>query len=119
MHKSIPAILAAFAMTFITGAIVLMVGGNALLNSNGIKVSDVPANSQTTQVDQTAQQIQDLQNQVAEYQARETQYQAQLNDAANRLSTANSQLQQYQMLLAALQNRGIITIDDGRIFINR
>lgn len=121
MNKTIPALLAAFLITLCIGAIVLAVGGNALLNSNGIAISN-PKDASAAQVsyaDQSAQ-IKDLQAQVAEYQARETQYQTQLKDAAQQLRSANDTIQQFQSLLSALQSRGIITVSrDGRIFLNQ
>jgi uncharacterized protein YlxW (UPF0749 family) len=119
MNKSIPALLAAFVMTFVIGVAILAVGGNALLNSNGVSISNSPAAaSSSVSADQSAQ-IQDLQNQIAQYQAREAQYQTQLNQAADRIRTDEAQMQQFQMVLLALQQRGLITIDDGRIFINQ
>jgi uncharacterized surface protein with fasciclin (FAS1) repeats len=121
MKKTLPAIIAAFAITLCIGAAILFVGGNALLNGNGITLSnskDAVA-AQVSYADQAAQ-IKDLQAQVAEYKTREAQYQTQLNDAAQQIRNANASLQQFQSLLTALQRRGIITISsDGRIFLNQ
>ncbi len=127
MKKTIPALLAAFMITICIGAGVLLVGGNALLNANGVQISNVPtpANAQRVSVsvqnvtsDQFAQ-VQQLQSQIAQYQQREQQYQSELSQAADRINSANAQIQQYQALLLALQQRGIITVgSDGRVYLN-
>lgn len=121
MKKTLPALLAAFVITFCLGAGILLIGGNALFNGNGISISnskDAVA-AQAGSADQTAQ-IKALQAQVAEYQSREQQYQTQLNDAAQQLQDAKANIQQFQALLTALQRRGIITVSsDGRIFLNQ
>ncbi|HNK63627.1 MAG TPA: hypothetical protein PLE14_06210 [Anaerolineales bacterium] len=120
MNKSLPALFAALVTTILTGSAILLIGGNAFFNSNGVSISKTrpTAAEQSTLAEQSAQ-IQDLQNQIAEYQAREAQYQTQLNEAANRLNSSNAQIQEYQQVLFTLQNLGIITIDNGRVFINR
>jgi len=121
MKKTLPALLAALAITVGIGVGMLFVGGNALFNSDGITVSNSPivANAQSASGDQAAQ-IAQLQSQVAQYQSRETQYQQELSQAADQIRAANDKLQQVQMLLSALQSRGIITIgQDGRIFLNQ
>jgi chromosome segregation ATPase len=97
------------------------VGGNALFNSDGVSISSAPivANAQAATTDQSAQ-IAQLQSQVAQYQTRETQYQQELTKAADQIRAANDKVQQYQMLITALQNQGIITVgSDGRIYLNR
>jgi hypothetical protein len=121
MKKTLPALVAAFVITFIIGVWMLFVGGNALFNSDGITVSNSPivANAQSASGDQAAQ-IAQLQSQIAQYQTREAQYQQELAQAATQIQTANQKMQQVQMLLSALQSRGIITIgSDGRIFLNQ
>jgi len=120
MKKQYTALLAAFAITICMGAGMLMVSGSALLNKNGIPVADSPAAATATAEVKTAEQaqIQQLQGMVTEYQTREVKYQSELSTAGQQLQQANDQLRQYQMLLAALQSRGIITIDSsGRIGI--
>jgi hypothetical protein len=55
---------------------------------------------------------------VTEYQTRETKYQNELQSAGQDLQRANNQMQQYQQLLMALQNRGYINIEpNGQITI--
>jgi uncharacterized protein YlxW (UPF0749 family) len=120
MKKQYTALLAAFAITICMGAGMLLVSGNALLNKNGVPVADSPAAATATAEVKTAEQaqIQQLQGMVTEYQTREVKYQSELSTAGQQLQQANDQLRQYQMLLAALQSRGIITIDSsGRIGI--
>jgi hypothetical protein len=55
---------------------------------------------------------------VAQYQAREKQYQDALNTNNQQLSQANQEMQMIQQLLAYLQNRGLIRINNqGQITI--
>jgi peptidoglycan hydrolase CwlO-like protein len=120
MKKHYTALLTAFAMTIFIGGGMFLVGANAFLNKNGVPVASSPAQATATAQVKSAEeaQIQQLQNQVAEYQSRETQYQNELNNAGQQLQQANDQIRQYQMLLVALQNRGYIQVSqDGRIFI--
>jgi Tfp pilus assembly protein FimV len=120
MKKQYTALLAAFAITICMGAGMLLVSGSALINKNGIPVADSAAAATATAEAKTAEQaqIQQLQSMVTEYQAREVKYQSELQSAGQDLQRANSQMQQYQMLLAALQNRGYINIEpNGQITI--
>lgn len=120
MKKQYTALLAAFAITICMAAGMLLVSGNALLNKNGIPVADSPAAATATAEVRTAEQaqIQQLQSMLTEYQAREIKYQTELQSAGQDLQRANTQMQQYQMLLLALQNRGYISIDPaGQITI--
>jgi peptidoglycan hydrolase CwlO-like protein len=118
MKKQYTALLAALAVTICIAAGMLLVSGSALLNKNGIPVADSPASATATAVVRSAEQaqIQQLQSLVNEYQTREAKYQSELNDAGQQLQQANDQLRQYQVLLTALQSRGIINIDpNGRV----
>ena len=118
MKKTLPALLTAFIITAFMGIGILLIGGNALFNSNGVAISS-SATASASSADQAAQ-IKLLQSQLAEYQTREQQYKTQLDKAAQQIRTDASQIQQFQMLLSALQNRGLITISsDGRIFLNQ
>ena len=79
--------------------------------------------SSSAQTDQVAQ----LQSLVAQYQAREQQYQQrekqlqdQLAQVSAQLQTDEQTVQQAQMILSALQQRGLIRItNDGRIFLTQ
>ena len=120
MKKQYTALLVAFAVTFCMAAGMLLVSGSALLNKNGLPVANSPAQATATAEAKSAEQaqLQQLQSLVTEYQTREVKYQNELSTAGQQLQQANDQLRQYQMLLAALQNRGIITIDSsGRVGI--
>jgi predicted Rossmann fold nucleotide-binding protein DprA/Smf involved in DNA uptake len=121
-NKHYMAYLAAFLITACMGASMLLIGGSALFNRNGEPVENsASAAASTTQARSAEQaQVQQLQSLVNQYQARETQYQQELKTAADNLQQANAQLQQYQMLLMALQNRGLISINpDGSISVAR
>jgi hypothetical protein len=126
MSKQFGALLAAI---LITGAIVLsmfVVGVSAMTNRNGVAVSNSPAASAAASTTtgssaSTSDQalIAQLQAQVAQYQSREQQYQAALNTDNQQLSQVASEQQTIQQLLAYLQQRGIISIDNqGNIYVN-
>jgi Tfp pilus assembly protein FimV len=118
MKKQYTALLAAFTITVCVALGMLLVSGSAFLNKNGIPVADSPAAATATAVYSSAQdaQLQQMQDMVTQYQTREVQYQNELATASQQLQAANSQIQQYQLVLMALQNRGVISIDQsGRI----
>jgi peptidoglycan hydrolase CwlO-like protein len=128
MKKQSIAMLAALVMTACMGVAILSVGGVALFNKKGTTVANSQA--QAVQVNAGASQqaqIQQLQDLVSQYQARENEYQTreqqykqQLDQVNAQVQGSQQQLQQVQALLAALQQRGLITItSDGQIFINR
>ena len=122
-QKRWPAFLAAFLMTAVIALAILSLGANALLNKNALPVqaaslSDQPASGDQVTVDQAS--IDQLQNLVEQYQARELQYQTELQQAADQLNQTNAELQQYQQVVNALQESGVIQIrQDGRIFLNQ
>ena len=63
-----------------------------------------------------SQQVEEL---LAQYQAREQQYKTELQQAASQLNQANQQLSQYQSLVRGLENAGVIQINpDGRVLIS-
>jgi peptidoglycan hydrolase CwlO-like protein len=121
MRKQIVALLAAMLITGLIAMSMVVIGANAMTNQNGTAVSNSPASvaaagSTTTSSDQA--QITQLQAQVAQYQAREQQYQAALNSDNQQLTQAASELQMIQQLLAYLQSRGLIQIDNqGQITV--
>jgi hypothetical protein len=117
-RNRLAALLAAFGMTLVMGLLIVAVGLNALLfNPTGVAKAAGPA-SQASSADQAnVQQLQDL---VAQYQSRETQYKSELQQAGDQLAQANRQLEQYQQLVQALINAGVIQISsDGRITLGR
>jgi hypothetical protein len=130
MKKPIIAMLIALFMTAILGVSIFAIGGAALLNNNGIAVSNSPVQgSSVSALDSPQQmdQINQLQSLVSQYQDHEQQYKQREQQLQQQLAQANAQLQQDQqliqqvkMLLGALQQRGLIRItDDGQIFINQ
>jgi len=101
--KQKSALLSAFIITAVIGLGMLLLSANALLNKNTVPVSNSPA--QISSVDPA--QGSTL-----------AQYQTELAAAQQQLDQANNQIQQYQSLLLALQQRGVITIGrDGNIYI--
>ncbi|HLO18085.1 MAG TPA: hypothetical protein VK206_24855 [Anaerolineales bacterium] len=130
MKKPVIAMLIALFMTAILGVSIFAIGGAALLNNNGIPVSNSPVQgSSVSALDspQQTDQINQLQSLVSQYQDHERQYKQREQQLQQQLAQANAQLQQDQqliqqvkMLLGALQQRGLIRItDDGQIFINQ
>lgn len=129
MKKQFMAVLIAVLMTACVGISIFAVGGAALLNKNGVTVSD--SSPQVSLVSDTnpsgGDQVAQLQDLVSQYQDREQQYQQREQQLQNQLAQANTQiaqdqqlLQQVQSLLGALQQRGLISItNDGRIRINQ
>jgi uncharacterized protein HemX len=101
--KHFTAWLAAFLITAVLGLGIVVIGFSALTNRNTVAMQDSASSAAISQNISTgdAQQTQALL----------TQYQAQLDQA-------NQQIEQYQSLIMALAQRGVITIgNDGRIYI--
>ncbi len=114
------------AATFITAIVavgMVGIGANALSNPNSVAVSNSPASNSPAQVsakatDQSAAQIEQMQNLIKQYQNREQQYQTEIKSLSQQLSDANATAEQAQQVLQALQERGVIQITrDGRIFL--
>jgi hypothetical protein len=140
-NRPLPAILAALGITLVVGMIVVILGANALL-STGVPFLQAPAEAQAAaapvsdsassdQIQQVTAQFQAREQQfqaheqqyadlVKQYQAREKQYNQQLQQATQERNAAQAQAQQYQQVLDALQQAGIIQIGpDGQIFLAR
>jgi outer membrane murein-binding lipoprotein Lpp len=119
MKKQIPAIIASLLITLVIGLGMFVMGGDAVLNPNGVPVQNSPGAVSTADPSTTAQaQVQQLQSLVTQYQQREQQYQSELSAAQTQLNQASTTIQQYQRLLQALQSRGLITIDNsGKVFL--
>lgn len=114
--KHISAILTAAIITTIIGLGILVVGVSALTNANTVALQNspnasLPGNNITNTSSNTAVSsvsssvdVQQLQQQVSDLQAQ--------------LDQASQIIQQYQSLLVALQQRGVITIDrSGNIYL--
>lgn len=133
MKKQYMAFSAAILMTICIGLGILAVGGTAFFNKNGVAVVNtagssgsgmaalpVSDKSQQAQVVQLQSLVDQYKAREQEYQTREQQYQQQLAAANTKLQQEDAQLSQFQMLIGALQQKGVITITgDGRVFINR
>lgn len=129
MKKQLPALLAAILMTGIIALIMVVTSANALFNKDVV----TPANSTTSATSAAAvsssaadkAQIQQLQARIDEYaqreqqyQQREQQYQQQLQNNNDQVQQAARTLQQVKQLLSALQDRGLIRIqEDGSIVL--
>jgi len=121
MRKQVVAFLAAFIITGIVALSMLVVGVNAAINPNGVAASNSPASSAaniSTSTGSSQAQIAQLQSLVAQYKAREQQYQTAINTDNQQLNQATQEIQMVQQLLAYLQSRGIIQIDNqGQITV--
>ncbi len=119
MKKTFPAFLTALLITLILGGAMFAIGRDAL------DVSAAQATGTTATL--TPETLSQLEQALVQYQAREVQYQAELSKAIERLNSTNQQLalagqqiQQYQSLLAQLQNIGLITINsDGTVSVTQ
>ena len=132
MNKSLIAIMAALIITTCVGVGIFAIGGAAFMNKNGTTAANSPVQAATTSAavlnsPQQSAQIAQLQSLVSQYQDREKQYQQREQQLQSQLDQANAQVQadqqtvqQAQLILSALQQRGLIRItSDGRIFITR
>jgi septal ring factor EnvC (AmiA/AmiB activator) len=121
MRKQVVAFLFAFLITAIVALSMLVIGVNAANNPNGVAVSNSPASTVanvSSEASSSQAQIAQLQSQVAQYRAREQQYQAALSSDNQQLSQAAQEIQMIQQLLATLQNRGLIQINNqGQIIV--
>jgi hypothetical protein len=119
MRKQVVAFLAAFFITGVVALAMLIVGANAVLNPNGVAVSNSPAAvtvSNSTSADSAT--VAQLQSQIALYQSREQQYQSALDSDNQQLQQAAQEMQMIQRLLIYLQNQGLIRIDNqGQISV--
>lgn len=130
MKKPLMAVLIALFVTACVGASIFAIGGAALINKNGVPVSNSPAqasNDSAVNSVKEIDQVSQLQGLVSQYQDREQQYQQREQQLQQQLARANAQLQQdqetlqeVQTLLGALQQRGLIRLtNDGRVVITQ
>jgi uncharacterized protein YlxW (UPF0749 family) len=129
MNKHLAAFVAATAMTACSATAILAVGGVAFFNRSGVAPSSSSTSGQASkaadasfvaqsQAQQLQQQVAQYQDRVQQYQSREQQLQHALGQAQAQIQADQQQAQQFQLLLLALQQRGLISItNDGRIFI--
>jgi septal ring factor EnvC (AmiA/AmiB activator) len=126
--KRKPALIAAFLTTFVIAIAMILVGANALFNPNSVPVSASPtsvsANGSSGVVEVSANtggnQLQQLQDLIAQYQSREQQYQQREQQLQQQLNDATTQVQQLQSVLQQLQQIGVIRIGaNGQISVPR
>ena len=110
MKKHLSALLTAVFITAVIGFGIFVIGVNALANHNTVPIQNTPgsstsvSSSSNTAADPASTNVQQLQQEV-------TTLQSQLNQASQ-------VIQQYQGLIQALQQRGVITIDqNGNIYL--
>lgn len=117
-RRILPALVAGLSMTIFIGLCILAFGLNALFNPNITKVQAANQPELVTEIDQLSNQ--ELLAVITQYQERETQYQSELMQAADQINQTSQQNLQYQQLISALQNAGVIQItSDGQVFISR
>lgn len=130
MKKPFLAVLIALLVTACLAAPMFAISGAALINKNGIPASDSPPGPPgSTEMSPAGQgdQVRQLQSLLAQYQDREQQYQQREQQLREQLTQANAQIQQdqrafqqVQVLLEALQQKGLIQLTaDGRILITQ
>jgi peptidoglycan hydrolase CwlO-like protein len=127
MKKQLPALIAAVLMTVFIALVMVVTSANALLNKNAVDPSNSASTSAATEAASNASQaqIKQLQDRINEYAQREQQYQQREQQAQQTISNDQQQLQQaalqvqqIQQLLSALQDRGLIRIqNNGTILI--
>jgi peptidoglycan hydrolase CwlO-like protein len=120
--KTIAAVFASLVITGVLGFAMFTIGANAILNKNTVALANSPSASSTTQTaaaqDPSQAQIQQLQALIDQYKQRDQEYQTRLNQAIQQINQDNSQIQTYQQVLLALQERGLILIrQDGTILL--
>ena len=123
--KRLQGLIAATLITGIVAVGMVGIGVNAVSNPNSVAVSDSPAQAApmaqavaNATSNQSAAQIEQLQNLIKQHQNREQQYQTEIKSLSQQLSDASATADQAQQVLQALQERGIIQITrDGRIFL--
>ncbi len=110
--KHISAITTALIITAVIGLGIAVIGVSAFTNKNTVPLQNSPNSSQSSNANSatttgaTSTNVQQLQNEVSQLQSQ--------------LSQENQVLSQYQSLLSALQQRGVISIDqNGNVYINR
>ena len=122
MKKSFVAFAIAFLITSCVAAAIFAIGGSALINQNSVPVSNSRAQPAVGSAVNAspADQVGQLQELVSQYQAREQQLQQQIEQANARIQQDQQTLQQVQLLLATLQQRGLIALtNDGQIVITQ
>ncbi|MEJ2757810.1 MAG: hypothetical protein P8046_04935 [Anaerolineales bacterium] len=110
----IPALVTAFGITFLLGIVMLALGANAFFKTNLINAKAASVET----IDLQTASPEEIQTLIETYQKREAQYQKELDQAAQQLSDANSQIAGYQSVLHQLQSLGVIQVSaNGQISV--
>ncbi len=111
MKKHLSAILAALAITAIIGFGIFTIGVNALTNKNTVPLQSTPGSATASTSNSTSANSAGASTNVQQLQQEVSSLQSQLNQATQ-------VLQQYQSLIQALQQRGVIVVDqNGNIYV--
>jgi predicted PurR-regulated permease PerM len=112
--KHISAIITALVITAVVGLGIAVIGANALTNTNTVPLQNSPNSS----VAGSSQPGNDPAGQAATTTTNVQQLQQEVNSLQSQLNQENQALQQYQSLIQALQQNGVIYIDrNGNIYI--
>ena len=112
--KHFSAIITALLITAVIGFGIVVIGVNAMTNRNTVALQ----NSPNTSLVGTSNTSSDPATSSSSASADVQQLQQQLSDTQAQLEQATQAVQQYQELLRALQQRGVIVIgQDGRIYL--
>src|SRR4030043_1284633 len=115
--KHVSAVITAILITAVIGLAIMVIGVSALTNTNTVPLQNSPnsaltANNLSTvgsSAAQSASSSSDVQ-----------QLQQQVSDLQSQVDQANQAIQQYQSLFVALQQRGLIQIDqNGNIYLRQ
>ncbi len=114
--KHFSAILTAIVITTLIGLGIMVIGVSALTNTNTVALQNSPnASSNGNNLTNVSN---DPAAQSASASSNTQQLQQQVSDLTSQLDQAIQAIQQYQSLLLALQQRGVITIDrNGNIYL--
>ena len=105
--KKISPILTALLITVVIGFGVMVVGVSAFTNKNTVPLQNTPGDSAASSTVSNPAPSADVQ-----------QLNQQISDLQSQLNQADQAIQQYQSLLLALQQRGVIQIgNDGNIYL--
>jgi peptidoglycan hydrolase CwlO-like protein len=111
MKKHLSAVLTALVITAVIGFGIFTIGVNALTNKNTVPLQNTPSSAATTTNSNTAADPPTTSTNVQQLQQEVSTLQSQLNQESQ-------VIQQYQSLIQALQQRGVIVIDrNGNIYI--
>jgi len=114
--KHLPALFTALVITTVIGLGILVIGVNALTNTNTVALQNSPNSSITA--NDPANNNANTGGSSATASSDVQQLQQQVSALQSQLDQANQTIQQYQSLLSVLQQRGIIHIDqNGNIYL--